>query len=95
MNGFMSEVRITKGKAVYTKPYLVIPTRFQILCAAIKNLFTGKSMTLMGGYSATILEESVTVECWVKKKGNEHWEHWATSFDGLKALGYKDGALVP
>lgn len=97
--GFIDEVRITKGQAMYGKSSKLnnIKLRLRILLGAIKNVFTGKGIWLLGNVQANLGDDpAMTTEFFIKKNCREKfgWEHWSMTFDGKKATGYVDGKEV-
>jgi hypothetical protein len=94
--GYISDFRITKGKAIVTKSkFSVVLLRFKILWAAIKNIFTGRGIWLSGQISASIGTPGMCLETWIKRDCNqEDWEHWCVTFDGKKATGYINGVDI-
>ncbi len=97
--GFIDEVRITKGQAMYSKSTKLnnIKLRLRILWGAIKNVFTGKGIWLLGNVQANLGDNpAMTTEFWIKKDCSEEsdWEHWGMTFDGKKAIGYVNGKEV-
>lgn len=68
--------------------------RLRLLWAGVKNLFTGRGLTLNGGVSGSVRQEGMSVQMWIKPQGSDTWEHWATSFDGKVAKGYVNGKQV-
>jgi hypothetical protein len=87
--GSISELRVTKGANRYKEPS-GMHRRFQILWAAIRHLFTGEGMWLMGGISVNTGPVGITTETWIKKTDDD-WHHWCVTFDGETAVGYVDG----
>lgn len=67
--------------------------RFALLWGAIKNVFTGRGVTLTRDIKVSV-DRCISVEHWVKKDGKP-WRHVALTFDFVNpAKGYIDGELV-
>lgn len=95
--GFIDDLRITTGKALYSQKHKMSSyrTRFEILWASIKNVFTGRGVWLSGRIQVNVGEPCIESEVWIKREGEESlWEHWYSSFDGKKAVGYLNGTKV-
>ena len=94
MQGYISDVRVTKGIARYSN----LPTfmqRLHVLWVAIKYFFTGEGMYLTDGMKVNVgTNYGITYEHWIKPSGATKWEHWSLTFDGKKAVGYIDGKDV-
>jgi hypothetical protein len=94
MNGYMDEIRITKGVKkdfATVAPKWRIHRRLSILWAAIKNLFTGKGVYLSCTISANIGEAGMYMDYWISTDDKKDWEHWAVVFNGKKARGFING----
>jgi hypothetical protein len=69
--------------------------RFALLGAAFRHLFTGKALTLQGGFTVTISGTGMCAEMNVQRGDSQSWEHVAVTFDYVHPpVGYVDGRVL-
>jgi hypothetical protein len=68
-------------------------TRFKILWAAVKNLFTGRGVYLSRDILVHADAGGISAERWVKTHEGG-WDHQFVTFDGKVAKGYVNGVEV-
>lgn len=90
----ISDVKIGVVKS-FTDSISKFKLRLAILWAAVKYLFTGEGVWMLGPIQLKVGEPGITAETWIKKNEVMPWQHWGVTFTGDKpACGYTDGVLV-